>query len=355
MSRPGRYLRCGLLAAAAHLATAALAGAPPPDPLLADPPAQQPPPQMLEMTIASHGAQLYGVFYQAGGAGAHPTLVLLHGFAGFEQNEDLAQAARRAGLNALIFHYRGSWGSTGSFSFAHCIEDTAAVVTYLRAHAAQLAVDPRRIVLAGHSVGGHVAGIVAAQDRQIAGLALISAANRRLALARPGWSEETRARFEGEVGPLRGTSAAALVAELKSHAQEWDLVTLAPRWRGRPVLVVSSDDRFRDEDDAVIAAAEPALLSAVHLATDHAYSGQRVALTRALLQWLRQFEAGAQSAATGPPDKGRWARIRGSAITSGTSQHSHAAIATLVSSSAQPRPMMMFWMSRKLTKPKVTT
>lgn len=290
MKRRRRVLRCGLLAAAALLAVLAHAGeAPPFDPLSADPPAVQPPAQMLEMTIASGGAQLYGVFYQAAGPAAHPTLVLLHGFAGFEQNEDLAQAARRAGFNALIFHCRGSWGSTGTFSFAHCIEDTQAVLRYLRTHAKQLGVDPQRVVLAGHSVGGQTAGVVAAHDPQVAGLALISAANRRLAMARPGWFEETRARFEGELGPLRGTAAGALVNELRSQAQAWDLVTLAPLWKGRPVLVVSSDDRFRDEDDAVAAAADPAHLTAVHLSTDHAYSGQRVALTRALLAWLAGF------------------------------------------------------------------
>jgi pimeloyl-ACP methyl ester carboxylesterase len=229
------------------------------------------------------------VFYQAAGEGAHPTVVLLHGFAGFEQNADLAQAARRAGFNTLIFHYRGSWGSTGTFSFTHCIEDTEAVLRHLRTHAQQLAVDPRHIVLAGHSVGGLIAGIVAARDREVSGLALISAANRRLAMARPGWATETRTRFQGELGPLRGTAAGTLVNELKSHAREWDLVTLAPQWRARAVLIVSCDDRFRDEDDAVAAAADPAHLTAVHLSTDHAYSGQRVALTRALLAWLAGF------------------------------------------------------------------
>jgi pimeloyl-ACP methyl ester carboxylesterase len=248
----------------------------------------RPPPQMLEMSIPSGGAQLYGVFYQAAGPGDHPTVVLLHGFAGFEQNGDLAQALRRAGFNALIFHYRGSWGSTGTFSFTHCIEDTQAALQYLRAHAQQLAVNPQRIVLVGHSVGGQVAGVVAARDRELAGLALISAANRRLAMARPGWFEETRARFQGELGPLRGTSAATLVKELKSHARAWDLVNLAPLWRGRSLLVVSCDDRFRDEDDAVAAAADPASLTAVHLSSDHAYSGARVALTRTLLRWMQQ-------------------------------------------------------------------
>ncbi len=257
-----------------------------------DPPPAAPAPQMLEMAIPSHGSRLFGTYYQAGGAGLHPTLVLLHGFAGFEQNEDLAQAARRAGFNVLLFHYRGAWGSEGSFSFVHCIEDTQAVLAYLRQRARLLGVDSGRLLLAGHSVGGHVAGIVAARDPALAGVAMISAANRRLAMMRPGWAAETRTRFAGELGPLRGATSAGLVAELLGHAGEWDLVHLAPRWAPRPVLVVSSDDRFRDEDDAISEAVRTtggSPLSAVYLATDHVYSGQRVALARAVLAWLAQF------------------------------------------------------------------
>ncbi|MBS0378449.1 MAG: alpha/beta hydrolase [Proteobacteria bacterium] len=284
--------RLGLLVLC--LTFTAARAAPPGDAIALDPPPQAPAPKMLEMSIPSHGSRLFGVFYQAGGEGAHPTLVMLHGFAGYEQNEDLAQAARRAGFNVLLFHYRGAWGSEGAYSLAHCIEDTQAVLAYLRGRAQLLAVDTSRLVLAGHSVGGHVAGIVASRDPSVAGVAMISAANRRLAMMRPGWADETRARFEGELGPLRGATAAGLITELRSHAGEWDLVHLAPHWAPRPVLVVTSDDRFRDEDDAIAEAVRTAggsHLTAVHLDTDHAYSGGRLALTRTVLDWLAQFSA----------------------------------------------------------------
>jgi pimeloyl-ACP methyl ester carboxylesterase len=225
---------------------------------------------------------------------------MLHGFPGYEQNEDLAQALRRGGYNVLIFHYRGAWGSHGTYSFTHCIEDVEAVLAYLRmpAHAASLGVDPRRLVLVGHSVGGHVAGIVAARDPQVLGVALVSAANRRVAMARPGWDEQIRAHFQAEVGPLHGADAAALSRELRTHAREWDLVELAPRWKGRPVLIVSSDDAFRAEAEAIVAAARAAdavHLQAVHLAGDHAYSDQRVALAHVLLDWLGGFAGAAAS------------------------------------------------------------
>src|SRR5450432_859355 len=97
----------------ALLCTCTMAGTPG----VIDPVSADPPPDaaaragMEELRIDSHGAAVYGVFYRAAGARPHGTVVLLHGFPGFEQNEDLAQVLRREGWNALIFHYRGVWGS----------------------------------------------------------------------------------------------------------------------------------------------------------------------------------------------------------------------------------------------------
>lgn len=291
-----------LLALAALVAVRAVTAAAAADPVTQDPAADAAhPPQMAELTLPSHDVELYGVYYRAAGAGAHATVLFLHGFPGFEQNEDLAQALRRAGFNVLIFHYRGAWGSQGSYSFTHCIEDVEAVLAYLRApaQAARLGIDPKRLVLIGHSVGGYVAGIVAARDANVLGVAMISAANRRLAMARPGWDAEIRAHFQAELGPLHGADAAALAGELRTHAHDWDLVELAPRWKGRPVFIASSDDAFRAEADAITAAAraaDDAHLTSVHLVTDHAFSGQRIALAQALVSWLEGFAAAAPAA-----------------------------------------------------------
>ncbi len=82
--------------------------------------------------VPSFGGTINGLVYVASGAGPHPTLVLCHGLPGNEKNLDLAQAVRRAGWNAVTFNYRGSWGSPGTFSFAHTLEDAASVLAYLR-------------------------------------------------------------------------------------------------------------------------------------------------------------------------------------------------------------------------------
>src|SRR5262249_7938066 len=89
----------------------------------------------------------------------------------------LARAAQRAGWNVLTLHYRGSWGSPGSYSFTHCLGDAAAAVGWLRDARSPAApnIDRTRIVVVGHSLGGFIAAYLAGHDRRLAGAALISA------------------------------------------------------------------------------------------------------------------------------------------------------------------------------------
>jgi pimeloyl-ACP methyl ester carboxylesterase len=252
---------------------------------------------MYQLSIPSHEAVMFGVFYRASGADPHPTAVLLHGLPGFEQNGDLAQTIRRAGWNVLIFHYRGAWGSGGNFSFSNCIDDVHAVLEYLRAPAnvARLGVDPRRLALIGHSLGGFLAGIGTMQDDSVLGAALISAWNPGVFATRPSaqLDKQQLEEFRGDVGPLSGTSPEALLEEAKKNAVAWDLAAHAALWKSRPVLVVESDD-FLHTDDVAIAVSgrgSPGTqITEVQMPTDHAYSDHRIALAATLLGWLKQLE-----------------------------------------------------------------
>jgi predicted alpha/beta-fold hydrolase len=62
-----------------------------------------------QLLIPSGGVGMNALLMRASGSARKPTLVLLHGLPGNEQNLDLAQAVRRAGWNVLTMHYRGSW------------------------------------------------------------------------------------------------------------------------------------------------------------------------------------------------------------------------------------------------------
>jgi uncharacterized protein len=255
------------------------------------------PAAMYQLSIPSHDAIVFGVFYRASGADPHPTAVLLHGLPGFEQNGDLAQAIRRSGWNVLIFHYRGSWGSGGTFSFSNCIDDVHAVLEYLRLpeNVARLGVDPHRFALIGHSMGGFLAGFGATRDEAVLGAALISPWNPGVFATRPSaqLDKQQLEEFRGDVGPLSGASPEALLDEAKKNAAAWDLAGHASQWKSRPILVVEADD-FLHADDVAVAAAgrksSAAQITEVQMPTDHAYSDHRIALAAALLGWLKQLE-----------------------------------------------------------------
>ena len=262
------------------------------------------PPAMQSFQIPSHGAGLNALVYIAAGAGPHPVVVLLHGFPGNEKNLDLAQALRRAGWDVLYFDYRGSWGTKGDFSFTHSMEDTQATVAYLRdpANATKLRVDPKHIVLIGHSMGGMIAAYVGAHDPAIEAVGLISAANMADRAKLPaGIPAEARAKAMAAIAkglaaegiePLAGCTTESLAADLVAHADEYSLVGQAAKLASRPMLVVTSDDGLGPVNDSLVAALTAAgdqEVTAVHIATDHSYSGKRIELEQTVLGGLARL------------------------------------------------------------------
>jgi len=277
---------------AALLVLTVAASAAPPAAVIADPPLDKAhPPAMAYVRIPSGGDMMNGVLYTASGAGPHPAVLLLHGFPGNEQNLDLAQAIRRAGIDVLTLHYRGAWGSPSSFSFAHAIQDSDAAVAFLRANAAKYHLNPQRIFVAGHSMGGFMAASVAAHDPAIAGLVMISAWN----IGRDGGQLHNRSfrdamlkdEFRDDVIPLAGTTAEGLMDEAMANAKAWDFVQWAPSLKTRPALLVSADDNTQ-ADAHRLAQALGAKATEVHMATDHPYSDHRIALESAVVGWLEK-------------------------------------------------------------------
>jgi pimeloyl-ACP methyl ester carboxylesterase len=270
-----------------------------------DPPANAAFPAAMEtMQIPSHGSLLNALLYQAAGAGPHATVVLLHGFPGNEKNLDLAQAVRRDGFNVLYFDYRGSWGTPGAFSFAHCMEDTEAALAYLRdpVNARRLRVDPVAIVLMGHSMGGMIALYTAAHDAKILAVGVFSAADMAGAAQPPAVaSAETRARTQAELAkalasegmaPLAGCTPEGLAAELMSHP-EWALARDAEGLQAKPTLIITSDDGGAEPAAKLaerITAGGNQELKYVHIPADHAYSGKRIALEEEMLAGLEYLK-----------------------------------------------------------------
>jgi len=123
------------------------------------------------VAFTSNGNKLLGGFYKAAGDTPRPTAVLVHGLPGIEKHLDVAYRLRDLGWNCLYFHFRGCWGSEGTFSIAGLADDTRAAVEWV---GKQPSTDTERIVLVAASTGSYPALRYAAGAPEIRAIAAIS-------------------------------------------------------------------------------------------------------------------------------------------------------------------------------------
>ena len=258
--------------------------------IFTDPPADKAHPAAVTVLhIPSHGVLINGLVYSPPGAGPHPTLVICHGLPGNEKNLDLAQAVRRAGWNAVTFNYRGSWGSAGTFRFAHNLQDADAVLSYLREpnNASKLGIDPKRIAIAGHSMGGWVTAHTAAHDHALMGAILISMGDMGLLGYLP--HDQAVAVMADNMESLSGVTAESMADEVKLHAKEFVVANTAAGLAQIPLLALTADDHLAEHTDTLVAAIKAkggTRVTSMHVATDHSWSDHRIALESIVITWL---------------------------------------------------------------------
>lgn len=91
--------------------------------------------------------------------------------------------------------------------------------------------------------------------------------------------------------PLSGCTNQGLDLEVLNHASSWTFAALAPHLLKLPILMITCNDSYAPENDAL----EKALVSQgasppvrVRFNTGHAYSDQRPALASAVIAWLQK-------------------------------------------------------------------
>ncbi|MEO6528558.1 MAG: alpha/beta hydrolase [Gemmatimonadaceae bacterium] len=263
--------------------------------ITADPPRDTVHPARSQVLhIPSGGVKVNGLAYVAAGAGVHPTLVIFHGLPGNEKNLDLAQAVRRAGWNAITVNYRGSWGSPGVFRFDNTLEDADAVLAFLRdsGTAQSLGVDTRRLVVAGHSMGGWVVARTASHDHALLGAIMISPAD----MGRVGEQSRSDAvkLAADNMESLAGVTPESMADDLLRGASRRRLADAAPGLARVPLLVLTSDDGLAPHADSLVQAVRArgnSRVATVHAPTDHSWSDRRIMLQVEVIRWLQQLDA----------------------------------------------------------------
>jgi pimeloyl-ACP methyl ester carboxylesterase len=256
------------------------------------------PASMEVIHVPSGGVEINGIVYTASGPGPHPTFVFFHGLPGNEKNLDLAQAARRAGWNAVMVNYRGSWGSPGTYSFAGNLEDAKAVLAYIRDgdHAAKLKIDRTRIALGGHSMGGWVTVHTLAQDADVLGAVVISSGDFDEGDFIAGREKLIKEMDENRES-LAGVTGAQMADEILAHHGVWSIKTLAPKLLKKRLYVLYSEDFVKADSVGLIKAVKDAggkMIREKYVVTDHSWSDRRIELEALVIRWLEALPKGAQ-------------------------------------------------------------
>ena len=180
----------------------------------------------------SHGSQVFGrillpAFYDTNSL--CPAVIMLHGHPGGDKNMDIAEALRANGYAVMIFSYRGLWGSHGDYSMSHNIEDVICAVDELRKRADEFRLDPERVFLFGHSMGGFSALNAIARGTPVKGAVLMAPYDAGFMY------QNCRDRFDSVMackaqGYFTLASENALEEDAAAHAQQWEFRNLLTKF-----------------------------------------------------------------------------------------------------------------------------
>ncbi len=231
-----------------------------------------------EVQVVSGSLSLPGTLAMPAGEGPFPGVVLVHGsgpqdrdetIGGHRPFQDLAQGLASRGIAVLRYDkrtkvYRKDLAGTRDMTIRQeVIDDALAAIKLLRATAGT---DPKRIFLAGHSLGAVLAPRIGVLDGSLAGVVLLAAPSRPMSevirdqarsLLEPGAPEAQRlmapgilkeadalaALYAGRAGPPSGVILGVPLSYWLDLRVQSSLE--AARSLGRPILVLQGERDYQ--------------------------------------------------------------------------------------------------------------
>ncbi|MDA3861992.1 MAG: alpha/beta fold hydrolase [Melioribacteraceae bacterium] len=260
------------------------------------------PPTMHPLIIKSKNEKLLGSYFKAAGKEKNPLLILLHGFPGNETNFDIAHAVRRFGINVAVFHYRGSWGSGGSFSISNSLSDVSSVIDHFsdKEISKQYNVENKKIILVGHSMGGFLALLTSIKYPQIKNIASLAGFNfgffTDYIIKNPQFLNATIEGLSQGAMLVEGASGQKIYNEMLANKDEWNLVKRVTEFTDKNILLVGAED---DEVSHLqlhhyplvesLSKNNVKLKSAIYK-TGHSFSSTRIRITTEIINWLKKIK-----------------------------------------------------------------
>ena len=184
------------------------------------------------LVFESHGSRLFGRmilpnFYDK--ESRCPVVLMLHGHPGGDKNWDIGEALRANGFAVAVISYRGVWGSHGDYLMSHNIEDVISAVDFLREKADEYRLDPNRVYLFGHSMGGFSALNAMARGLQVSGAVLMAPydAGYKYLYDRPNFDGVMACKARGY---FNLASETALEEDAAENAEKWNFRNLMASW-----------------------------------------------------------------------------------------------------------------------------
>ena len=131
----------------------------------------------------------------------------------------------------------------------------------------------------------------AAADARVKCAVGIAAANLGTYAQRSPERKAGFAAYSDDLFMLEGWDGATALLEIEANAREFDLGALGPELAGRPVLLVTGTQdsvvpATVQRDLSVRWQGNGPLLTALEIPGDHAFAGNRLALQRAVVDWM---------------------------------------------------------------------
>ncbi len=245
---------------------------------------------------------LHGRFHRAEGNQRHPTVILLQGSPGNEEDVlGLGQQFAQSGYNALTFNYSGTQRSGGLSSFANSQLDIAAAYRFLD-ESDDLPVDRSRLVLGGWSYGGGMALTYAANNPEVMAVFSVAGTDHgefmREYLRDADYRSLVDAIFDEMAAPdspwrLAPGATPREVTEQHLAIDPYDLRLAAPSLADRHLLLIGGWDDLNVKIDNHLLPLYRALqsegarhVSVVAFQDAHGFQTVRNELARAILDWM---------------------------------------------------------------------
>jgi pimeloyl-ACP methyl ester carboxylesterase len=260
--------------------------------------------QPIPLTFKSQGDLIHGLFYKVPGNGVFSTVILCPGFPGSGTDVlGLGSGLMQEGINALVFNYRGTWGSGGTLTIPNSLEDIASAIRYAKSDFAvrTFNIDTSNIAIIGYSFGGGIALLGSLRDTTVERVVDIAGGDlsevARMMQADADYKRDVEDLLEEGISSsgFNSLNAKDMFTDVLMDMDKYDLVKHAEQLSHKNILFISGwSDQVNIMERHILPLFRALQkhgarqLEIEVFSTDHSFKNVRDQLMQTILAWLKK-------------------------------------------------------------------